>query len=224
MKQFIITIVCSIYSFITSPFAAWRWSRRNVADGYFKTMNLPMNPYIMSFIDDLVPHRTILEVGCSSGCHLVLLHEKLPVSTLYGIDICKRSVDFGNLQLKKLDINNAHIEHLAADNISTFPDNSIDIVFSQAVLTHITPATIEKVMQEMFRISRKWVVIAAPQLYLKQKTKLLPYYHFQWLRDYVGIINKLHLGKIVQSIKIPPELWPGEPWASLGRIIIVEKY
>jgi ubiquinone/menaquinone biosynthesis C-methylase UbiE len=218
-----IDFLCNILSILSAPVAGFRWSKRDIAEGYYANINHPSKQFILDNIVKLNPQKNILEVGCASGGHVTLLAKRLPGSYIHGLDINKKAVRYGNLQLNSQNIENARLVEGKADALVSFANDSIDIVFTVAVLTHIPPNKIRKVLQELSRVSSRWIVLVEPQLDEHEKTHLLKYHYFQWLRDYIKLIKEMELGQIGEVTKIPVELWNSEPWKSLGKIIIIQK-
>ncbi|MBN1576887.1 MAG: methyltransferase domain-containing protein [Chitinispirillaceae bacterium] len=89
----------------------------------------------------------LLDVGCGNGfftCHF----DKICDTT--GIDFSEKMIAL-NPVLKKRVMNAHQLE---------FDDDSFDVVFCHALLHHVD--NIDKVIREMKRTSRKWVVILEP--------------------------------------------------------------
>ena len=89
----------------------------------------------------------LLDVGCGNGFF-----------SLYWNRICETwGIDFSE---KMIQLN--PIEHKAVMNAEdiNYEDDSFDIVFCHALLHHVDD--IDKVIREMKRVSRKWVVLLEP--------------------------------------------------------------
>lgn len=98
--------------------------------------------------------RSILECGSNIGRNLKtlkLLDEKLQLSL---IELNKKSYDIAVENISpKFSFN-------GAINENNFDDDLFDLVFTCGVLIHIHPSNLLETMQEMYRLSRKYILIA----------------------------------------------------------------
>lgn len=128
------------------------WERETL-----KKRRSPSHPvikeYAVSKIEEIkkflpiAKETSLLEVGCGNGFFTIYLDE---ICDTFGIDFSEKMIDLN--PVKKKAVMNA--EHM------TFPDNSFDIVFCHALLHHVDD--IDKVINEMKRVTRKWVVLLEP--------------------------------------------------------------
>ncbi|HUJ59417.1 MAG TPA: pseudaminic acid biosynthesis-associated methylase [Kofleriaceae bacterium] len=101
-------------------------------------------------LGEIAPAR-VLEVGCNIGWNLVYL-SRLGVPELYGIEpqadavarARSRNPAFGVLQGTAFDL--------------PFRDGYFDLAFTSGVLIHIAPDTIDAALDELHRVSRRWIV------------------------------------------------------------------
>jgi pseudaminic acid biosynthesis-associated methylase len=101
-------------------------------------------------LDGVAPTRA-LEVGCNVGWNLVYL-DRLGVPELYGIEPQRDAVararsrrpEFGVLQGTAFDL--------------PFRDGWFDLAFTSGVLIHIAPESIRTALDEIYRVSRRWIV------------------------------------------------------------------
>ena len=91
----------------------------------------------------------VLEVGCNVGWNLEYLR-RLGIRELYGIEPQAYAVT--HARARGFDV-----VHGTAFELP-FGDKSIDLVFTSGVLIHISPATIGVALDEMHRVSRRWIV------------------------------------------------------------------
>ena len=125
------------------------WERDNLNKR--RTPNHPViSAYVNSRIDILKRYvkidekTTLLDVGCVNGYF-----------TYYFDKICDTTgVDYSE---KLLENNPVKKKYLMDANNLQFADNSFDIVFAHAVLHHVDD--IDKILREMRRVSKKYVVI-----------------------------------------------------------------
>ncbi len=98
------------------------------------------------------PPGSALEVGCNVGQNLVALSHF--VEDLHGVEpnqqVCEMARS--NAALKQADIRCGHGGELP------FEDNSIDLVFTCGVLIHVAPENLGKVVDEIVRVSKRYVV------------------------------------------------------------------
>jgi pseudaminic acid biosynthesis-associated methylase len=95
------------------------------------------------FLGDLPRDMKILEVGCGTGTNLNLL-DKMGFENLFGIDV----QDCGG-----------HGFGFAIGDARDIPfhDGAFDLVFTSGLLIHIPPADLRKVMDEIVRVTKRWV-------------------------------------------------------------------
>jgi ubiquinone/menaquinone biosynthesis C-methylase UbiE len=89
----------------------------------------------------------VLDVGCGNGFFTFYLDQ---IADAYGIDFSERMIELNPVSHKAV---------MNAENMQ-FEDNSFDVVFCHALLHHVDD--IDKVVQEMKRVSRKWIVLLEP--------------------------------------------------------------
>ena len=92
----------------------------------------------------------VLEVGSNIGYQLQSLH-RAGFHKLHGIEIQRHCVDKAKKLWEGIDI----IEASAFD--IPFKDNYFDLVFTNNVLIHFSPDDISKVMDEMYRVTNKYI-------------------------------------------------------------------
>lgn len=97
-----------------------------------------------------LPIHSILEVGSNVGNQLRLL-QKMGYHNLYGIEINEHAV-----KRAKHVTNNINILHGSAFDLP-FKDNYFDLVLTAGVLIHISPKNLKKAMQEIYRVSKKYI-------------------------------------------------------------------
>lgn len=97
--------------------------------------------------------KKILEVGCNVGNNLISL-SKIGDYDLIGIEPNRYAVKAGR---KKTD----SITIIEGNGFSIpFIDTYFDLVFTVGVLIHIAPEDLPKIIDEMYRVSRKYILIA----------------------------------------------------------------
>jgi pseudaminic acid biosynthesis-associated methylase len=101
-------------------------------------------------LDGIVPDRAV-EVGCNVGWNLTYLKE-LGVKELYAVEPQPYAVE-------KARARNPEYNVLCGTGFDLpFKDNFADLAFTSGVLIHVAPADVAKVMAEMYRVSRRYIV------------------------------------------------------------------
>lgn len=187
------------------------WERENLTK-----RRLPEHPcireYVLPKINEIKKiiqinkENTLLDVGCGNGFFIY-----------YFDTICQTTgVDYSE---KMIELNPIKDKHIMDANNLEFEDNSFDIVFCHALLHHIE--NIDKVIQEMRRVSKKYIVILEPNrnnplmflfsLIVKEERKALQF-SLSYLKKVVSrnklkIIDAFSYGMIVPN-KTPIPLLP----------------
>lgn len=101
-------------------------------------------------LDDLDRDIRILEVGTNIGSQLKCFQE-IGFERLYGIDVQRKAIKEAHKNRPELDV----IYGDASD--IPFKNDFFDLVFTDGVLIHIPPDIIDDVMDEIDRVSSKWI-------------------------------------------------------------------
>jgi SAM-dependent methyltransferase len=106
-------------------------------------------------IVDMIPRdvRSILDVGAGFG-HLLEKVEKVLGLKGVGIEITEEKVDYA--RKRGVDLRKGDISKLQ------FNDESFDIVISCEVIEHLPYMVYEKGIQEIMRVSRKYILVEVP--------------------------------------------------------------
>jgi len=102
------------------------------------------------FLKTIRKDSKILEVGCNVGNQLKLLKD-MGYSDIWGIEIQGDAVERAKKHTSNINIINA-----SAFDIP-FKNKYFDLVFTSGVLIHISPNDIEKVLDEIYRCSKKYI-------------------------------------------------------------------
>lgn len=102
------------------------------------------------WLKDVPADARILEVGANIGNQLAALHRN-GFRHLFGVEIQRHCVEEAKRRVPAADV----VEGSAFD--IPFKDGFFDLVFTNNVLIHIAPDDIGKVMDEMRRVTRRWV-------------------------------------------------------------------
>jgi len=93
----------------------------------------------------------ILEVGCNVGNQLLLL-QGMGYKNLSGIEIQSYAVPLAQKRVPGASI----IQGSALE--IPFPDRSFDLVFTSGLLIHIAPTDLPKVLSEIHRVTKTWIL------------------------------------------------------------------
>lgn len=122
------------------------WNRAYV-DKYGMT-KLALNEKLM---DSLPRDSKILEVGCNTGQQLEGL-QKMGFTQLYGIELQWYAVKRAQSMLDGVNI----LQGSGFD--LPFRDNYFDLVCTNGVLIHISPNDLPRIISEMYRCSRRYIM------------------------------------------------------------------
>lgn len=96
---------------------------------------------------------SILEIGCNRGNNLVTL-SNIGSFQLVGIEPNGYAAQLGRKQSEKISILQGNGFNLP------FLDSTFDLVFTAGVLIHIASADLPKIMDQMYRTSKRYVLVA----------------------------------------------------------------
>ena len=96
--------------------------------------------------------NNILEVGGNTGIQLLILN-KMGYKNLYGIEINEYAIDITKEITKGKDI---YVIKGSALDIP-YKDSFFDLVFTSSVLIHISPSDIERVLDEIYRCTKRYI-------------------------------------------------------------------
>jgi SAM-dependent methyltransferase len=154
----------------------WIWSAERCKD-YWSSVTDPADPNsptsyagkpqaIVEFLHqfwqpEVTPAMKILEVGCNAGANLHGLYER-SYRTLSGVEINPSAISEMRSSFPELGGSEVH-EGSLEDVFARLPSNSVDVVFSMAVLMHVHPSS-KQVFAEMARIARRYVCVVEAEM------------------------------------------------------------
>ncbi len=149
------------------------------------------------FLKDIPKDAKILEVGTNIGNQLLHLQSQ-GFTNLYGIEIQDRAINYAKHRTDNLNI----IKGDALD--IPFKDNYFDVVFTHGVLIHISPDNIQKVINEISRVSKQY--IWGLEYYADKYTDLE--YHGQknimWKTNFSKLFTDANTNlKLEKEVKLP---------------------
>ncbi len=118
---------------------------------YASNFSSHYNEEMAKFIKDLalsLRAQNILEVGCSAGNDLKLFPHEMNVN---GIDVSENVISIAKENLPEFNFKVGEITAIP------FESDSMDIVFTRNVLNHLETTDIKKSVDELFRVSRRYI-------------------------------------------------------------------
>jgi pseudaminic acid biosynthesis-associated methylase len=123
---------------------------------------------------------SVLEVGCNRGHNLRALQCLLPGSRLAGVEPNDHARALAAATVPGCDLRAAEAGALP------FPAASCDLVFTSGVLIHIPPADLDRVLAEIHRVARRWILAIE---YFAERDECLPYRgraDMLWKRNFIA--------------------------------------
>jgi pseudaminic acid biosynthesis-associated methylase len=138
-----------------------------------------------------------LEVGCNVGWNLVYL-DRLGIPELYGIEPQRDTVVRARERHPQFTVVHGNAFDLP------FRDAFCDLVFTSGVLIHIAPASLDRALDEIYRVSRRWIVAIEYDHPTEQEVPYRGHAGALWKRDHGGawqarfprlrLVRRLELG------------------------------
>ena len=94
--------------------------------------------------------NNILEIGSNIGNQLLLL-QQMGYDNLWGIDVSQYAIKISKENTDDINIIKASVFDIP------YKDNYFDLVFTSGVLIHINPDDINKALDEIYRVSNKYI-------------------------------------------------------------------
>ncbi len=102
------------------------------------------------FLNDIPRDARILEVGCNSGNQLLVLRE-MGFTNLWGAEVQSYA-----LELARARVPDAQLSQASALDLP-YEDADFDLVLTSGVLIHISPADLERALDEIHRCATTWI-------------------------------------------------------------------
>ncbi len=137
---------------------------------------------------DRYPCESVLEVGCNVGGNLQWIAQRVDPGHVHGVDVNDKA-----LAMLRQRVPGAHAVHAPARDLP-FVDASIDLVCTVGVLIHQPEESLPRVMDEVVRVARRYVLCAE---YADDRTVEVHYRGHEgalFRRDYGGIYVQRHGG------------------------------
>jgi pseudaminic acid biosynthesis-associated methylase len=125
-----------------------------------------------------------LEVGCNVGANLYWLAELLGAGNVAGVDVNERALEILRARVPGIDARRALARELP------FADGAFDLAFTTGVLIHQPPEELPRVMDEIVRCSRRYVLCGE---YRADDLEEVPY------RGHEGALFRHDYGRLYQE-------------------------
>lgn len=191
------------------------WKERKIDwnTSYLQTYNHPHRNLISKVLGNL-NWISLFEIGCGPGANLVNIMTHFKGKQVGGIDVNPEAIELAN---KTFD--GGYFDVGTADDLM-MSDNSVDVVLTDMTLIYV--GDIDKVMKEIKRISRKYVLLCElhePNWIKRLLFRLKTGYY---AHNYKTLLQK-HGFEDIMLVKIPPSAWEGgEPQKTRGYIILAK--
>lgn len=168
------------------------------------------NEEFAKFIRDLavsLRSTSVLEVGCNTGNDLREFPENFEV---YGVDLNERALDFARQKLSTFKFKNGSIMELP------YEDSSVDFVFTHNVLNYIPEQEIDKAIQELYRVSKKYILNC--EVFDENESTINDMNVVSWKRNVLKRWLNFKV-KIISNVDMHEDIEPKKPRFTLVRKI-----
>ena len=152
---------------------------------------------------ELSPEMSLLDAGCGSGVHMVIICEK--VSKVVGVDVSRKMIDLAEKILtQEASLENWELKCCEAENLP-FLKSSFDCIISMGLLDYVQ--SIEKVLKEWARVLKTegtivFTVPKNPSIFSPLRSKI-----GNWIKKrmfnlppIINVLNKKELLTILESV------------------------
>ena len=146
-----------------------------------------------------------LEVGCNVGWNLEYLR-RLAIPELYGIEPQPYAVERARALLARTFCSPAFgvLQGTAFD--LPFKDGYFDLAFTSGVLIHIAPESIDGALDEIYRVSKKYIVAIEYDAATEQEINYRGHAGALWKRDHGGLWQSRYPAlKLIRRIELGEE-------------------
>ena len=162
----------------------------------------------LPLLDELQP-ESVLEIGCNVGGNLQWIAQRVEPTHVTGVDVNAKA-----LRLLDRRVPGVRGMYAPARDLP-IGDRTVDFVFTMGVLIHQPEETLDKVMSEMVRTSRKYVFCGE---YFDTETVEVPYRGHEralFRRDYGNLFLDLFphdLSLVREGYLSPEDGWDRVTW------------
>ncbi len=135
-------------------------------------------------LDGISPRR-VLEIGCNVGWNLSYL-ATLGIPELHGVEPQRYAVERARARDPQLSV----FQGTAFD--LPFRDGWFDLAFTSGVLIHIAPESIDLALDEIYRVSRRWIVAIEYDHPVELEVQYRGHTAALWKRDHAACWQTRH--------------------------------
>lgn len=199
------------------------WVERKIdwKTAYLDTYNHPHREIIVQALHSF-KWMSLWEVGVGAGENLVRIVQSYPEEHFKKLQLGGSDVNADAIELATKVIQGGKFRTESVEDM-LLSDKAVDVMLSDATLIYIDPFKIDKVMKEMFRVTRERIVLCefhSASLWKRWMFRLKTGYNAY---DYKKLLEK-HGAYDIQLVKIPPAMWPGcqpgDGWYDFGYVIM----
>jgi pseudaminic acid biosynthesis-associated methylase len=148
---------------------------------------------------DATAPANVLEVGCNVGWNLVYL-EQLGLTNLYGIEPQPAAVAVARQRRPQFNV-----LHGTAFDLP-FRDQMFDLAFTSGVLIHIAPDSLGRALDEIYRVSRRWIAAIEYDHPSEQEVQYRGHAGALWKRDHGAAWLTRHPGlRLIRRVELGAE-------------------
>ena len=193
----------------------WEGRKINWDDSYLKTWDHP-HRFMISDILSRLNWISLVEVGCGGGANLKNIVSRLPGKQIGGIDINPEAIELCNNTFK------GGMFKVGSGEDIMLSDNSTDVVLSDMALIYVGPRKINKYINEIKRIGRKYALFCEFHSGSWWNRLALRFNSGYNAYNYRKLLSKHGFYDIMVE-KIPEKAWPGgNPQKTFGFIIVAK--
>ncbi|MGG1552419.1 pseudaminic acid biosynthesis-associated methylase [Paenibacillus ferrarius] len=156
--------------------------------------------------------NNILEVGCNVGLQLQQL-QKSGYNNLFGIELQSYAVEKAKQISTQINI----IQGSAFD--IPFKDNYFDLTFTSGVLIHIAPEDINQALDEIYRVSKRYIWGFEYYSEVDQQLEYRGYEQKMWKMDYM----KVYLNRFPNLSVVKVENYKYKNSNNMDQMFLLEK-
>lgn len=224
------------------------WTQRKIDwVSHYWNPDHPHRDFIIEILKTSPP-GSVCEIGCGAGANLYRIKKEFTNCKIAGCDLNQDAIDTANKLFFDANLPKAgtpdYSQHPKMKELKGFlPDSfvklpnlqdiefkvggievipfhgeSYDLILTDACLLYVGPDKIFRALREIRRIGYKNMMFVElhHKSWFKRMALRLTRGYFAY--DYEKLLKENYF-KSVKITKIPPEIWPNEPWKTFGVII-----
>jgi len=185
---------------------------------YLKMYGTTRSAINIEFLKNIDKEIKILEIGCNIGQQLRHL-QLMDFKNLYGIEIQSYAVEKAKFSTKNINI----IQGSAFD--IPFKDEYFDLVFTSAVLIHISPDDLILALKEIVRCTKRYIW---GMEYYSDKPIFVKYWgnvEYLWERNFVDLyLQKFNILKLIKEKRYKRALPIRGKEILASQVFLIEKF